>query len=113
MKPVWDVSMSLLLVRMTQPVPYLPFPPMNPIGLSQFGTWSLLGREVDQPILTEEARVAGFTNEGGIQGKIRFLQNITGLWILQRLMAEWKEQGKEISYDCAIAEATVSDIRCD
>ena len=75
------------------------------------GTWSLLGAEVDQPILTEEARVAGFTNEGGIQGKIRFLQNITGLWILQRLMAEWKEQGKEISYDCAIAEATVSDIR--
>lgn len=75
------------------------------------GTWSLLGAEVDQPILTEEARVAGFTNEGGIQGKIRFLQNITGLWILQRLMAEWKEQGKEISYDCAIAEATASDIR--
>ena len=55
--------------------------------------------------------MAGFTNEGGIQGKIRFLQNITGLWILQRLMAEWKEQGKEISYDCAIAEATASDIR--
>ncbi|MBA5645233.1 rhamnulokinase [Bacteroides fragilis] len=75
------------------------------------GTWSLLGAEVDQPILTEEARVAGFTNEGGIQGKIRFLQNITGLWILQRLMAEWKEQGKEISYDCAIAEATASGIR--
>ena len=92
--------MSLLLVRMTQPVPYLPFPPMNPIGLISVrepGLYS--GAEVDQPILTEEARVAGFTNEGGIQGKIRFLQNITGLWILQRLMAEWKEQGKEISYD--------------
>ena len=46
------------------------------------GTWSLLGIELDQPILTEEARVAGFTNEGAVGGKIRFLQNITGLWIL-------------------------------
>lgn len=75
------------------------------------GTWSLLGTEIDQPILTEEARLGGFTNEGGIQGKIRFLQNITGLWILQRLMAEWKERGEETSYDRVIAEATLSDIR--
>lgn len=71
----------------------------------------MLGTEIDQPILTEEARLGGFTNEGGIQGKIRFLQNITGLWILQRLMAEWKERGEETSYDRVIAEATLSDIR--
>ena len=55
------------------------------------GTWSLLGVELDEPILTEEARLAGFTNEGGVGGKIRFLQNITGLWILQQLIAQWKE----------------------
>ncbi|MBO5871430.1 MAG: rhamnulokinase, partial [Bacteroidaceae bacterium] len=54
------------------------------------GTWSLLGVELPEPILTEEARKAEFTNEGGVGGRIRFLQNITGLWILQRLMAEWK-----------------------
>lgn len=63
------------------------------------GTWSLLGLELPHPILTEEARQAEFTNEGGVGGRIRFLQNITGLWIMQRLMAEWKEQGEEQTFD--------------
>ena len=72
------------------------------------GTWSLLGVEADQPILTEEARRAGFTNEGGVGGKIRFLQNITGLWLLQRLMAEWKEKGIDVSYDFLFGEAEKS-----
>ncbi len=62
------------------------------------GTWSLLGVLTEQPILTEEARVGGFTNEGGIGGKIRFLQNITGLWLLQELMASWKRSGEDIDY---------------
>ena len=61
------------------------------------GTWSLLGVMSDEPILTEEARLAGFTNEGGTDGKICFLQNITGLWILQKLMQEWKEEGKDVT----------------
>ncbi len=72
------------------------------------GTWSLLGIETEQPILTEKARQAGFTNEGGVDGKIRFLQNITGLWILQRLIAEWKEQGEEVSYNYLLTEAEKS-----
>lgn len=72
------------------------------------GTWSLLGAEIDQPILTEEARLAGFTNEGGVGGKIRFLQNITGLWILQCLIAEWREQNLETSYDVLLAAAELS-----
>lgn len=70
------------------------------------GTWSLLGIEIDKPILTEEARLGGFTNEGGVGGKIRFLQNITGLWILQCLMDEWKNRGDEVNYDHIIEEAT-------
>lgn len=69
------------------------------------GTWSLLGVELDEPILTEEARLAGFTNEGGVGGKIRFLQNITGLWILQRLMGQWKERGEDTDYETLIAAA--------
>ena len=69
------------------------------------GTWSLLGIETDEPILSEEARKAGFTNEGGIGGKIRFLQNITGLWMLQRLMGQWKDRGEETGYDYLIAAA--------
>ena len=74
------------------------------------GTWSLLGIEVDEPILTEKACKDGFTNEGGVGGKIRFLQNITGLWILQRLMAEWKTAGKAVSYEQIIEEASRSTI---
>ena len=62
------------------------------------GTWSLLGLELPEPILTEEARLAEFTNEGGVSGRIRFLQNITGLWILQRLMVEWEEQDEKQTF---------------
>lgn len=74
------------------------------------GTWSLLGVELDAPILTEEARKAGFTNEGGVGGTIRFLQNITGLWMLQQLMGQWKERGEKTDYDFLIAEAETAEI---
>ncbi|MDE6048402.1 MAG: rhamnulokinase [Paramuribaculum sp.] len=57
------------------------------------GTWSLLGAVIDSPILTKEAMDAGFTNEGAVDFKIRFLQNITGLWILQRLVEQWEKEG--------------------
>ena len=52
------------------------------------GTWSLLGTELDGPVVTEKARLAGFTNEGGYQGKIRLLRNIMGLWMLQCIRRE-------------------------
>ncbi len=74
------------------------------------GTWSLLGVEVPQPILTEDARNAGFTNEGGVGGKIRFLQNITGLWMLQCLISQWKERGEETDYEYLITSAEAADI---
>lgn len=82
----------------------------SPIAFLSSGTWSLLGVEVDEPILTEEARKAQFTNEGGVGGRIRFLQNITGLWILQRLMSEWKTRGEEQSYDSIIPQAAEAEI---
>lgn len=69
------------------------------------GTWSLLGVVTDNPILSEEARINGFTNEGGVDGKICFLQNITGLWILQKLMSEWADEGKCTQYDVLIPAA--------
>lgn len=74
------------------------------------GTWSLLGVVTDSPILSEEARVNGFTNEGGVDGKICFLQNITGLWILQKLMSEWAESGKCTDYDVLIPAAEEASI---
>lgn len=75
------------------------------------GTWSLLGTEVDEPILTEEARINGLTNEGSINGKIRLLQNITGLWFIQRLFAEWQSRGEATDYKEIIDAATASPVR--
>lgn len=81
-----------------------------PMAFISSGTWSLLGVEIEEPILTEEARMAEFTNEGGIGGRITFLQNITGLWIMQRLMAEWKENGEEQQFDIILPLAEEAHI---
>ncbi len=63
------------------------------------GTWALLGSEADAPTLTKEAREAGFTNEGGLNGKIRFLSNITGLWLIQETRRVWSERkGSKIPF---------------
>lgn len=56
------------------------------------GTWSLLGVELDAPLLTEEARAAGFTNELGYGGNVRFLRNIMGLWMVQSIRHELGDQ---------------------
>jgi rhamnulokinase len=55
------------------------------------GTWSLLGAERSEPLVTNEAREAGFTNEAGLDGTTRFLKNLTGLWVLQECAREWDE----------------------
>ena len=53
------------------------------------GTWSLVGLEIMQPVLTEESRQANFTNEIGADGTIRYLRNVAGLWLLQECQREW------------------------
>lgn len=53
------------------------------------GTWSLVGVELDHPVLTDEARLANFTNEGGVDGRVRFLRNVMGLWLLRESMRTW------------------------
>ena len=55
------------------------------------GTWSLAGMELDAPVLTEAGRAANFTNETGIDGTIRYLRNVTGLWLLQESLRNWPE----------------------
>ncbi len=62
------------------------------------GTWALLGAEIDAPILTEEAGEAPFTNEGGLNKKIRFLTNIMGTWLFQETRRIWREQGRDLSF---------------
>jgi rhamnulokinase len=58
-------------------------------GYISSGTWSLVGLELPEPVLTDEARLAGFSNEAGVDGTVRFLRNGTGLWLLQRCRAAW------------------------
>ncbi|WP_345656853.1 rhamnulokinase [Streptomyces siamensis] len=53
------------------------------------GTWSLAGLELDGPVLTEASRAANFTNELGLDGTVRYLRNIMGLWLLQECLREW------------------------
>lgn len=62
------------------------------------GTWSLLGVELPQPLMHAEALKAGFTNEVGYGGQIRFLKNIAGLWLLQESQRSWKSAGLDVSY---------------
>ncbi|HYO38378.1 MAG TPA: rhamnulokinase family protein [Nocardioidaceae bacterium] len=59
------------------------------------GTWSLVGTELDRPVLTEEARAANFTNEGGVDGTVRLLRNVMGLWVLSETMRTWGRDGPE------------------
>ncbi|MDD9268794.1 rhamnulokinase family protein [Paenibacillus sp. GCM10023248] len=62
------------------------------------GTWSLMGVELDQPILTEASLQYGFTNEGGAEHKIRMLKNIMGLWLLQECRRQWELEGVSLSF---------------
>ncbi|MGH3069898.1 MAG: FGGY-family carbohydrate kinase [Streptosporangiaceae bacterium] len=55
------------------------------------GTWSLAGMELDAPVLTEASRAANFTNETGVDGTIRYLRNVTGLWLLRESLRCWPE----------------------
>ncbi|MGY1639105.1 rhamnulokinase family protein [Geodermatophilus sp. SYSU D00742] len=57
------------------------------------GTWSLVGVELEKPVLTEESRTAGFTNELGVDGTVRYLHNVMGLWLLQESQRTWAAQG--------------------
>jgi len=76
------------------------------------GTWSLVGLELDAPVLTEDARLADFTNETGVDGTIRFLRNVMGLWVLSECVREWGEDLPALLAGAANAPAlrTVVDI---
>lgn len=70
------------------------------------GTWSLIGTENTQPVLSEDALAANFTNEGGIEYRFRFLKNIMGMWLLQNIR---KDIDKSLSYDQMMQLAMDSD----
>ncbi|MDR1258039.1 MAG: rhamnulokinase [Tannerellaceae bacterium] len=62
------------------------------------GTWSLMGVETKRPVITEASMRHNFTNEGGVEGSIRFQKNITGMWILEECRREWAREGRSYTY---------------
>ncbi|MFC5467558.1 rhamnulokinase family protein [Cohnella suwonensis] len=62
------------------------------------GTWSLMGTEVDKPVMNELAQKLNFTNEGGVADTYRLLKNIMGLWIIQECRREWEREGLSHSF---------------
>ncbi len=69
------------------------------------GTWSLVGVELDAPVLTEASRAANVTNELGVDGTVRYLKNVMGLWVLSETLRTWREAGRAVSLDDALAAA--------
>lgn len=73
------------------------------------GTWSLFGVELKEPMVSAESLAAGFTNEAGVDGTIRFLKNLTGFWILQECTRVWAEEdGAEVNVGNLMDEAAVA-----
>jgi rhamnulokinase len=73
------------------------------------GTWSLIGIEREEPLISADIGHHNFTNEGGAFGTIRFLKNVMGLWILESCRKEWTEMGIEAGYDSILRQ--VSDAK--
>ena len=69
------------------------------------GTWSLVGVETKQPVISSGAQAANLTNEGGVDGTIRVLKNVMGLWIIQECRREWERRGQALSFADIVKEA--------
>ncbi len=63
------------------------------------GTWSLMGVELDNPIISDKSLKYNFTNEGGVNKTVRFLKNIMGLWLIQESRRQWDREGVLLSFD--------------
>ena len=81
--------------------------PMRPESAAYIscGTWGLVGVELEQPVTTDAAREANFTNEGGVDGRVRFLHNVMGLWLLSESVRWWERDGSSIDLPELLAQA--------
>ncbi|MBO5960045.1 MAG: rhamnulokinase, partial [Lentisphaeria bacterium] len=79
------------------------------------GTWALLGAEIRTPVADRTAYLAKYTNEGGIDGTLRFLTNITGTWLLQETKNFWNQAGDSITFNemCNLAMSVETEKRFD
>jgi sugar (pentulose or hexulose) kinase len=73
------------------------------------GTWSLLGTEIQSPIINDKTYELNFTNEGGIEGTTRLLRNLPGLWFEQELLREWVSKGEAVTHEDMQTMASVSE----
>jgi rhamnulokinase len=69
------------------------------------GTWGLVGVELERPILTEASRAANFTNERGVDGRVRYLRNVMGLWLLQESLRTWSAAGSAVELESLLGAA--------
>jgi rhamnulokinase len=69
------------------------------------GTWGLVGVELESPVLSEASRLANFTNELGVDGRVRYLHNVMGLWLLSESVRTWEEQGIVVHLPMLIEQA--------
>lgn len=81
----------------------------QPLFLSS-GTWSLIGRELASPLISDETFRVGFSNEQGLNGTTRFLKNVAGMWLLQECMRNWEAQGGAPGYGALVEQARRSEI---
>lgn len=91
-----DTASAVVGVPMTDP----------DVAFISCGTWGLVGVELEAPVVTEASRAANFTNEGGVDGRTRFLRNVMGLWVLSETIRGWeREDGVEIDLPELLAAA--------
>lgn len=77
------------------------------------GTWSLMGVETRQPVTTDQALALEFTNESGVEGTIRLLKNVTGLWLVQECVRQWRRAGRTYNWDEVVELAREAEpLRC-
>lgn len=81
--------------------------PREEVAFVSSGTWSLVGTEVDRPLLGPAALAANVTNEGAADGGYRLLKNVMGLWLVQQCRATWAAQGLAVTYDEIVADAVL------
>jgi rhamnulokinase len=72
------------------------------------GTWSIIGIETNQPIINRDSLTNNFSNEGGVENKIRFLTNVMGMWLLQETRKIWSKEGNDYCYDELLKMASIS-----
>jgi len=84
----------------------VPMDPEDAVYVS-CGTWSLVGVELEHAVTTEDARLAGFTNEGGVDGRVRFLRNVMGLWLLSECLRAWSRAGTDHDLPALLEQAAL------